>query len=412
MNEWYGYAGRILRIDLSKQKIVKAELNKSLAKAFIGGRGINSKILFDEVNPGIDAFSPENLLIFGTGPATGTIGLGTGRYTVSSKSPLTGILGDANSGGFWAPELKYAGYDHIIIKGISSDPVYLWIDDDHVELRDAKHLWGLDTWQTDKAIKQEIGDEDIQIACIGQAGENLVRYACIINNLARAAGRTGMGAVMGSKRLKAIAVRGSKDVKIAKQKEYIEYVNELCKRIYESPLYKEVSTIGTPILVEKCRARNLFPVNNFQYTQWSEEKIEAISGKTFHEKFSIRSKACFGCPIHCSHFYSIKEGPYAGTVGEGIEYEVIGPFGIQTGTPDIMMIVKAHELCSKYSIDTCSCGNVIATAMEWYQKGIITKEDTGGIELKWGDVEAIMDLVKKICFKEGFGRILAEGVKR
>ena len=407
MNEWYGYAGRILRIDLSRKKIVKAELDKGLAKAFIGGRGINSKILFDELNPGIDAFSPDNPLIFGVGPLIGTLSPSSGRYTVSSKSPLTGILGDANSGGFWAPELKYAGYDHIVIKGLSSEPVYLWIDDDCVEIRNAKHLWGLDTWQTDKAIKQEIGDNDIQIACIGQAGENLVRYACIINNLARAAGRTGMGAVMGSKRLKAIAVRGSKDVRIAKPKEFEKAIEKAKESIKSDEGYEPLRRYGTPLLVNLLNEVGSLGVKNMQ--EVSSDEADKVSGETLLEKYVVRHKGCFGCMIQCSRFYSVQEGEYKNTYAEKLEYAPLQALGPSCGNFNLASIVYANKLINMFGMDGITVGVTIAWAMECYEKGLITKEDTDGLDLSWGNHKAIIELIEKIAKREGFGKLLAEG---
>ena len=310
MPKWYGWIGTILKVDLTKGKLVKQSLDRSLAKNFIGGRGINSKILFDETEPEIDPLSPDNALISGTGPLDGTLSPSSGRYTVTAKSPLTGILGDANAGGFWGPELKYAGYDHLFIKGRAKEPVYLWIDDNEVEIRKALHIWGKDTWETDKMIKEELGDRDVQIAYIGPAGENLVRFACVINNLARVAGRTGMGAVMGSKNLKAIAVRGTGAVEVAKPKVFEKTVEETLELINSDPYCETYRSLGTASLVNTLNESGDLGYKNLQSTTW--DKTAEFSGETFLEKYVRRHKSCFGCWIQCSHYYMVPEGELQG----------------------------------------------------------------------------------------------------
>lgn len=411
MSECYGWAGTILRVDLSTNKITKQPFPEEWKEKFLGGRNLNSKILFDEVPPGANPLGPENKLIIGTGPLTGVLGPATGRFTITSKSPLTGIHGDSNAGGDFGPEIKYAGYDHIIISGKAESPVYLWIDDDQVEIRDASHLWGKTVFETDKTIRvDDIGDLEVKTLIIGPAGENLVRFACPIANLYRAPGRCGMGAVMGSKNLKAIVVRGSKSIKVAKPKEYLEYLNELFTKIYQAAIYPIWSKFGTTTLVEPKQQLGEISVRNKQETYWMDEKVEEICGETFLSKFVVKSKACFSCPVHCSHGFVIKEGPYAGTYAEGMEWGVIGPFGNELDNPRLDAIGKAHELASQYGLDTISTGLMIAFAMELFQRGILTKEDTGGIDLNWGDHELIVKLVRKIAYREeGIGDLLAEG---
>jgi len=407
LSKWYGWTGGVLRVDLTKNKVTKIELNKEHAKNLIGGRGINSKILFDETKQGIDALSPENLLIFGTGPLDGTLSPSSGRYTVTAKSPLTGILGDANSGGFWGPELKFAGYDHIVVKGRAKEPVYLWVDDDQVEVRRGTHLWGKDTWETDKAIKQETGDNSIQVACIGPAGEKLVRFACAVNNLSRAAGRTGMGAVMGSKNLKAIAVRGTKEISIARPKAFEKAAKEIREQIHSDPYYKMLRNLGSNLLVITLNRVGNLGYRNSQSGTWDEAM--KVSGEALLEKYVVRHKSCFGCGIQCSRYYLVQDGEYKGTKGEGPEYNTIQAFGPSCGNADLASILYANNMCNKLGLDTISAGNAIAWAMECYQRKILTKEDTGGIELDWGDHNTINELIEKIGRREGFGDILAEG---
>lgn len=410
MTEWYGWAGTMLRVDLTDEKIIKQPLPEEWVHNFLGGRNLNSKILFDEVPAGADPLGSENKLIIGTGPLTGTLGPGTGRFTVSAKSPLTGIHGDANSGGDFGPEMKYAGYDHIVISGKAKRPVYLWIDDDHVELRDASHLWGKTVFEADKIIRmKDIGDREIKTLIIGPAGENLVRYAIPVSNLFRAPGRCGMGAVMGSKNLKAVVVRGSKSIRIANPKEYIEYLKQMFEGIFNNSTYRLWSTLGTPLMAELRQEMGQIPVRNCQDHYWDGEKAKQIHGENFLRKFAVKSKACFGCPVHCSHGYVVREGPYAGTHAEGLEWGTIGPNGPNCDNPRLDSICKVHLLASEYGLDTISTGNTISFAMELFEKGVIDEADTGGIALKWGDHELLVDLYKKIAYREGFGDLLAEG---
>ena len=391
---------------------MKQPLSENLAYNFLGGRNINSKILFDEVPAGIDPLSPENKLIIGTGPLTGTLGPGSGRFTVTAKSPLTGIHGDANAGGDFAPEIKYAGYDHIVISGRSDRPAYLWIDDDKVEIRDASHLWGKTVFETDRIIRMEdIGDREIKTLIIGPAGENLVRFAIPIANLYRAPGRCGMGAVMGSKNLKAVAVRGSKSIRVAKPEEYLRYVEELFHKIYNCPVYPPWSTLGTTLLATLKHQRGEMALRNFQGDYWTDEKAEQIRGETFVERYAVKSKACYGCPIHCGHGYVVNEGPYAGTYASGLEWGTIGTSGPNYDNPRLDSICKVHELASEYGMDTVSAGNIICFATELYERGIIDQKDTGGIVLKWGDHKLLVELMQKIAYREGFGDLLAEGLR-
>ena len=408
----YGWAGTILRVNLTTREIIKQPFPEEWQDKFLGGRNVNSKILFDEVPSGIDPLGPQNLLIIGTGPVTGVLGPGTGRFTVTAKSPLTGIHGDANSGGDFGPELKYAGYDHVVISGRAANPVYLFIDDDKIRICDASALWGRTVSEADRMIKIDVGDRDAKTLIIGPAGENLVRFACPIANLYRAPGRTGMGAVMGSKNLKAVVVRGSQSIRVARHEEYLAYVDKLYRDIYKTAVYPVWSKYGTPILIGAKQTRGEIGVRNTQETHWTDEKVAELSAETFVDKYVVKSKACLSCPIHCSHGFVITEGPYAGTYAEGMEWSTIGCFGGHLDNPRLDAIAKCHELASQYGLDTMSTGLMIAFAMELYQRGILTEEDTGGIPLKWGDHELIVELVHKIAYREGIGDLLAEGKRR
>ncbi len=411
MVDHFGWAGTILRVDLSRKEIHRQPFPEAWKEEFLGGRNLNSKLLFDEVPPGADPLGPENRLIIGTGPLTGILGPTTGRFTLTAKSPLTGIHGDSNAGGDFGPEMKYAGYDHIVISGKAETPVYLWLDDDRVEIRDASHLWGKTIFEADRKIKlEDLGDPEVKTLIIGPAGENLVRYACPTAGLYRAPGRCGMGAVMGSKHLKAIVLRGSGSIKAAKPKEYIEYVRELFSKIYQAAIYPVWSKYGTTTLIAPKQQRGEMSVRNQQEAGWLEGKAQEIYGDTFLNRYVVKSKACFSCPIHCAHGFVIKEGPYAGTYAEGMEWGTIGCFGSQLDNPRLDAIGKAHELASQFGLDTMSTGLMIAFAMELFQRKILTKEDTGGVELNWGDHKLIIDLMRKIAYREeGIGDLLAEG---
>ncbi len=375
---------------------------------FLGGSGLATKYLFDEVPKGADPLGPDNALIFMTGPLTGTESPSAGRYCVVTKSPLTGFWAEANSGGNWGVYLKSSGFDGIIFKGISPNPVYLVIDDGKAELKDAKKLRGKGVSETTKLLQEELG-EDFNVACIGIAGENLVRYANVINDVHRAAGRCGVGAVMGSKRLKAIAARGTKEIKAANK----EVFSEISKRNYdlvnESMLKITLETYGTAMATDLINVRGGFPTRNWQTGVFPD--IEKISGITLAETLLTDRKHCFACPISCGRVSVVKSGPYA-CKGEGPEYETIGAIGGMCGIESLEAVTLAHNLCDDYGLDTVSAGSVIAFTIECYEKGILTKADTSGLELKFGDPDLVIQLIHKIAKREGIGDLLAEGTKR
>jgi aldehyde:ferredoxin oxidoreductase len=392
---------KILRVDLSGRRISKEILKAQWTKDFLGARGINSRLLFEEVPPSAEPFSAENRLIFGVGPLCGTLAPAAGRLTVSSRSPLTGTLGDANAGGFWAPELKFAGYDHIVVQGISEEPCYLFIDGDRAELKRANHLWGKTTWETDRLIKEELGDRDLQIASIGPAGENRVRFSAIINSLNRANGRCGMGAVMGSKKLKAIAVRGDKDIAVAKPKEFIEAVNRAVAKILPTSTW-----VGTAVLTDFYNEAGCLGAYNWRQGTFD---ISNISSEVFATRYRTKRKACWNCPKHCSGYFVVKEGPFAGLHAEGAQYDSISGFGPKCGNTDMASILKANTLCNQLGLDTISTSGTIAMAMELFEKEILTERETDGLCLRWGESHAIIEMIERIARREGIGDTLAEG---
>jgi aldehyde:ferredoxin oxidoreductase len=406
----YGWTGRRLSIDLSGRSTSAEQIDSRILSQFLGGRGLNAVTLTTRLEADVDPLGPDNILCFGAGLLTGTTVPSSGRYNVSAKSPATGLFGDANSGGFWAPELKYAGYDQLLVTGRAAEPVYVLIKDGCTEIRSATHLWGKSVWDTERLIKEELKDDSLQISSIGQAGENRVRYAAVINNLSRAAGRTGMGAVMGSKNLKAIAVKGTQGLNIADRHGLRRLNRKLLSIMYESPSFPLRSTLGTSLLIELYNGMGVLPTRNARESTF--EGSASISGRLLMDRYVIKPKSCFGCPVHCSHYYVVKEGPYAGTAGEGPEFETLCALGSRCGNGNLESILAANNLCNQYGLDTISTGGVIAFAMECYEKGLLTKTDVDGLELVWGNHEAIISLIHKIASREGVGDLLAEGVAR
>ncbi|MFC1869137.1 aldehyde ferredoxin oxidoreductase family protein [Thermodesulfobacteriota bacterium] len=410
MANWHGWAGNILRVDLSNGKIEREPLTEDLAHNYVGGRGINSKILYDETGPETDPLGPDNRLIIGTGPTSGTMGLGTGRFTVTCKSPLTGILGDASGGGHFGAEVKFAGYDHIIIQGKSKKPVYLWINDDKVEIRDAQHLWGKTTWEAAELIREELGDRDIRNICIGPAGENLVNYAFAIADDERVPAETGTGTVMGSKNLKAISVRGSRSVTIAHPEKYYEIIKKWYDDVETQQLSATHRKIGSAYLVEVFQQVYNLAINNSQKLHVDDEaQFKKLTASDFLEKYLVRSISCFGCRHGCQKFVQITDGPFAGEKGMRPEYGPTVSLCSQLGVFEFAFSLQVTNLCNQYGLDAQEAGPTIAMAMECYQRKILKKKDTDGLRLVWGDKKVILELIRKIAHREGFGDILAEG---
>lgn len=403
----YGWKGSILEVDLSTGKIVKKPLDQSLRADYLGARGINSRVLYDTIQPRMDHRSPNNILMFGAGPFSGTIGPSNARVSVAAKTTEGAYLGFSNVGGRFGPELKYAGYDHLLFRGKSVSPVYLWIDDDNVELRSATHLWGKNTWETDAMIKQELGDSEVIIASIGPAGENQTHFGCIIISCVHAAGESGLGAVMGSKNLKAIAVRGTGSVEVAKPDEFVAYSKELINRITSHPFYPFLSTVGTVGTVPLFNEMGILPIKNFsQAGGW--EGAENIGPSGFQPS-STSMQACGSCPIHCRHHFRVKKGRYKGEAGGSIDIGTTSVPGFCLLIDDTEACLKYLNLCNQLGVDTIAFPFMLAVATEWYEKGIITSKDTDGVPLEWGNADSLLIMLEKVAHREGFGDLLADG---
>lgn len=403
--------GVILHVDLTEKRIWREEIPQEWETNYLGSRGINARLLWNLVKPGVDPLSKDNVLIFGAGKLSGTGAPSSGRTTVTCKSPATNLYVKANVGGHWGTELRYAGYDHVVIHGAAEEPVYIYINDSTVEIRDARHLWGKDVRETTRIIRQELGNEEIEVACIGQAGENLVKMAAIMCSVYNAAARGGVGAVMGSKKLKAIAVKGSQSLPLANPKMYWEVVNECVDALLAESGIEGLHAYGTSGSILPLNELKGFAVYNFR--GGSHPEMEKISGLVLEEKGYLKRKVgCNSCIIGCHRFTTIEKGKYAGTYAGGPELETLGSLGCGCGVFDIEAILKANELCNIYGMDTISVGNVIAWAMECFERGVLTKEDTGGLDLSWGNGETVIELVNQIAFRRGLGNLLAEGVRR
>ena len=407
MAELGGYAGKILRIDLTERDVKISRVERSLVAGFLGGRGFNSKGLYDEIPPGADAMGPNNKLFVSTGPLVGTMFPTASRFNISAKSPQTGILGDSNAGGHLAPEIKFAGYDQIVLEGKSSKPVYVFVNDDEIGFMDASHLWGKDVYETDEIIRSDLGDRGVQTAIVGPAAERGVRFAGVYANLMRAAARTGMGTVMASKGVKALAVRGSGSVEVAHPRAFVELVEEIEEEIYAHEQYWPRRRMGTTRILMMANAGGFLPTRH--YTSGIFEHAEEVSGERLAEEFNVKTRGCFACTIPCSRFYVVKEGEFKGLYGEGPEYEALGSFTSRVGNSDLGMALKANDLCNRLGLDALTAGECISWAMELHERGLLTKEETDGLDLSWGNGDAMLALIEKIAKREGFGDILADG---
>ena len=408
MQNLFGYAGKILTVNLDTGKTQTQPLNMDVARKYIGGIGLGMHLWLENTKKGVDPLSPENALVLALGPISGTMFPTAGNgHAFISKSPETNLLGEAVSHGTFGAELKRAGYDAIILKGKAEKPVYLWIDDDSVQLLDAAHLKGKSPSETEDAIKDEIGDYYVRVAAIGLAGEKLSRIACIINEKTRAAGRTGLGAVMGSKNLKAIAVRGTRDITVTKPDEFMEMVKDFHERM-KGPATRKYRTLGT---VENVLINNtLYCMPTRNYTNAHFEDAEQVSGEAINENYVAKIIACNSCPMRCEHETVIREGPYKGTMAR-MEYESLWALGPYCGVNRLDAIIKAAELCNYYGMDAQSVGVTVGFAMDCHEKGILSHEDLGGIDAHFGNAEALVQLVEKIGKREGIGNVLADGVK-
>ena len=405
-----GYTGKVLRINLTDQTAKVEELPLEIARDYIGGAGFAIKYLYDEVKAETDPLGPDNKLIFANGPLLGTGIPCTSRMAVAAKSPLTNAVGLALSGGHFPAELKFAGYDMVIVEGKAEKPTYLWIKDGKVKFRSADKLWGMKTTDCQQIIKNDLRVQNIRVACIGPAGENLCRIAAIINEM-RAAGRKGLGAVMGSKNLKAIAVRGTgSSVGVASQEKFENAKRAMVKAMKENPfIYDVFAKVGTSMTVDLCCDLGIFPTHNYLSTG-EVTLIEKLGQETVATR-KVGSEHCYGCPVGCSQLRLARAKTYAGILTEGPEYETLYSFGGQTGVDDIDGIIAADRLADELGIDTISAGVTIGFAMELYEKGILGPEDTGGLELNFGNHQAMITLLRLMAFREGMGGLLADGVK-
>jgi aldehyde:ferredoxin oxidoreductase len=405
-----GYSGKILRVDLSKGTAQVETPAENFYRQYLGGRGFVSYFLLRELGRGENPLGPGNKLIFANGPVTGVPIAGSGRNSVGAKSPLTGGYGDAEVGGYWGAELKHAGYDAVIIEGKAEHPVYLWIEDSKVEIRDARHLWGKTTLECQKAIQAELGSESIRVCQTGIAGENQVRYACVVNDLNHAAGRAGMGAVMGSKNLRAIAVKGSQKVELADSEAVSSLAKWLAEDLKTNRAAVNMSQSGTAGGVEALNTMGGLPTRNFQ--QGVFEGAPKISGAVMKESMLVRRGGCYACPIRCKPHVSVPAPHNVDPEYGGPEYETLAALGSDCGVDDLRAVAKANEMCTAYGLDTISTGACIAFAMECFENGILTEKDTGGLKLNFGNAPAMSQMVEMIARKTGLGKVLAEGVAR
>jgi aldehyde:ferredoxin oxidoreductase len=405
----YGWIGTILRVNLTTGSIAKEALDPELAKKYIGARGLGSRILSDEIDPKIDPLSADNKLIFATGPLSGTNAPSAGHFNVVTKGPLTGTIAASSSGGVFGPMLKYAGYDLVIFEGKAAKPVYLWINDAQVELRDAAALWGKTVPETTEAIRAATDDE-ASVACIGPAGERLVLFANIMNECGRAAGRTGVGAVMGSKNLKAVAVRGTGAVRVADVKGFREAMIKARDMIKSHPVGGGgLKAFGTDVLINILNESGGLPTRNFREGVFA--TADNVGGESLTKKILTRPRGCFSCIMSCGRATRITNPKFAG-VGEGPEYETAWSFGPDCGIDDLDAVTKAHYLCNDYGMDAIAMGTTIACAMDLFESGVITTKDTEGAALRFGDAEMMVEMTRKTGIGEGFGKKLALGSYR
>ena len=404
----HAYAGKILRVDLTSGRIRTEPIDPQQARQYVGGRGLATRIFCDEVDPATDPLAPENKLIFATGPLTGTSAVCGGRFMVVTRGPLTGTIACSNCGGDFGPELKYAGYDMIVFEGAAADPVILVVKDESVELRPAGELWGKTVHQTEDDLHEQFGD-GFKCVSIGPAGEKLVRFASIMNDKHRAAGRSGVGAVMGSKKLKAVVVRGTGGVTVAEPAGFRAACLDSLAKLKDGEITGAgLSQFGTAILVNVINESGAFPTRNFQEGQFA--SAEQISGETIAEKILVRPRACVACPIACGRVTKVEDGQFRGR-GEGPEYETIWALGADVGVSDLAAATKANYICNELGMDTITAGATVACAMELFEKGAISEAEVGR-SLRFGDAEALVDMVTRMGHREGFGDVLAEGSAR
>jgi aldehyde:ferredoxin oxidoreductase len=406
----YGYNGKILHVDLSTGKMHVEELGEGFYRKYLGGSALGLYYALKLMPPGAEALGPENVLVLSLGVTTGAAISGQSRVTATAKSPLSGAIGDAQAGGFWPAEAKGAGYDAFVFTGKAEKPVYLWVEDGKAELRDAAHLWGRVTGEVDAAIKEELGDDKIQVLQCGPAGEKGVRYACIINMSNRANGRTGMGAVMGSKNLKAVAVRGHKRPEIADRKALAALARWGVDNLEQSGVYG-MTLHGTADVLGYQNEVGGLPTRN--WSSGSFEDAEALTGAVMSDTILKERDTCYACIVRCKRVVETEwEGRKVEPLYGGPEYETLATFGSYCGVGNLDAVAYANQLCNMHGLDTISCGATVAFAMDCFEHGLINLEDTGGVDLRFGNAEAMVQMVEQICHREGFGDMLAEGTGR
>ena len=408
MQPRFGHTGFRLRINLTNRKVLVEDIPEAYARKWMGGRGFNMEVFFREIPVDADPWGPENVLLFGVGPITGTSFPGS-RINISGRSPHTGYLGDSNAGGHFSAEMKFAGFDQIVFEGKADKPVYVRIVDHEVEIREASHLWKLDTWETSTAIRRECHDHTVQIACCGTASVNGVSFGNIMTNHARALGRTGMGALMASKNLKAVALSGSGAVRVAEPQKFQALVNYFYRAIYHHSNFQERGITGTTNLIRLCNEAGILPTRHFQtgvFDEWLD-----VSGETVAANYNVKRKACFGCVNPCSRYYVIPGGFDGEELrAEGPEYETLAGFSSRVGNADLKVTLKCAEVVNRAGVDSITASEVISWAQEMYEKGLLTQKDCDGLDLSWGNSRAVYDLLLKIIGNEGFGAILSKGV--
>ena len=407
----YGYNGKILRVDLTSGRIRVDEPGEIVYRTYLGGGGLASYYLLRELKAGTDPLSPDNILVFASSVISGAPIAGMVRYTMAARSPLTGAYGESEAGGFWGPELKFAGFDAVIVTGKAERPSYLWIHDGEAEIRSAEKIWGLETGPAQEQIREELGEKRARVALIGPAGENRVSYACVVNELKHANGRTGMGAVMGSKNLKAVAVRGTKKMEIHDPEKFRTLAKELAESIERHGPNQVLRKLGTSNLIRVLNAQGLLPSRNFR--NGSFEGAERISGERMAETILEGEGGCYACAVRCKRAVAVASGPYqTSSRYGGPEYETLASLGSLLGIDDLAAISKGNEMCNRYTLDTISTGVAIGFAMECYEKGLLTRSDTEGVAFTFGNPEAMLKGIEWIAFrKPGLGDLLADGVR-
>jgi aldehyde:ferredoxin oxidoreductase len=404
---------KIAYIDLSTGDIQIKPIPLDVRKKFLGGRGLDAYLLYNHTKKGCDPLSAENALMISGGILAATCASATARTHVMAKSPLTGLLGSANMGGFFAPELAWAGFHHLVIKGKAEHPVYIYIHNGEIQIRDARDIWGQTVPDAQWAIREDLGDQEVKSLVCGPAGENLVRYANVMTGIKNSGGRSGMGCVMGSKNLKAVAARGTMDIKIARPAEALEYNKRFIDQIVSAKVNQTQGALGTPFIWGATNSWGGIRCRNFQYNQCEyaddiePERIDEICEETMGP---YHMTGCYGCQVHCRAQYKIPEGPYAGKYDEGPEYTSQGAFGGETDTPRALTVLVGNHLVDQYGMDNLETGSLISWAMELYELGIINSKQTDGLDLRFGNDEAVIEMIKRICYRKGWlGDALADG---